>query len=703
MDYVTHQDDWSHQQPRSALKRSNSISRPSGKTIYEQRKEYSQTMAAEPNNLKQRVEHLLTCKLGSGTIQEPKDVIKKLQKMDAQGQVWGQDVVLQVKNHWLQILDIETREEMDSYPLDGIQSLDAISNSCSYNSVLLINLQELGKPLTSVLLFQCWEVGAEILRSNLQKAIDESKERQESRYRVGGTQPNQNRWEAYPPENHPWNSTEQRLLTSYQPSTQEPQGFGQSPLQKAKPEPHLDVEREIVNISSLNLGPSDFGYTVEEGGRNEGRIRAPSSFMEDQRLEQWTPKNNNKKKKILGKKKTPKGLPSEPQYIEYFRKIKHAFNLLGKLDIYLQQPGAPEFVHILFQALTMVSHSNAVSCLALPVKESLFPTYLLLFPQVMPNCPNPHWAASVDVPRLTPKAIDLLNSCLTPDEMDFWKSLGEFWTTNTDHGVDQEPTNSTHTPRFYRQSESLEFPTVNHQHNPAKVRNNPGSWEGETSRTSSACPAELWAKGEEARGKSNLKDPMRLPGTEKIQWRTGCQRSHPPESTSPLPCPHLGGLRTLLGFIPYRASLVQKPLLMQVQYEFESRNPRELTVAQGEVLEILDQSRQWWLVKNEDGQRGYVPNNILEPLNSGLQRNRSWSGSPARGPMLRPTSKPQEVRNWLESENFSNITVKTLGILTGSQLLHMQPRELWLVCPEDAPRILERLEEVKMILGVRLA
>ncbi|XP_036624083.1 epidermal growth factor receptor kinase substrate 8-like protein 3 [Trichosurus vulpecula] len=573
MDYVSRKDDWSHQELRSALNRSSSIHRPSSKTIYQQRKEYSQTMASEPIILKQRVEHLLTCKLGSETIQEPKDVIKKLQMMDAQGQVWGQDMVLQVKNHWLQILDIETREELDSYPLDGIQFLDAVLNSCSYNSILLIILQELGQPLTSILLFQCWEVGAEILRNNLQKAIDESKGRQESRYRFGDIQPSQNRQEADPLEKYPQNSTEQRLLASYQPRTQEPQVFDQFPLQKAVPERPPDLERDT---EELNITLSEIEQFVE--------------------MARGIQKNNTKKKKkIWGKKKTPKELPSESQYIECFQKIKHALNLLGKLELYLQEPGAPEFVHILFQALSMV----------------------------MSNCPNPHLAASVEVPQLTPKTTALLDSCLTLNEMEFWKSLGEFWTASTDYGADQESMNSPHTPRFYGQSESLESSTINHRHNPAKDQ-----------------------------------DP-----------------------------------------IPSSPSLSQQPLLMEVQYEFESRNPQELTVAQGEVLEILDQSKQWWLVKNEAGQRGYIPNNILEPLQSNRQRNRGWSSSPTRGPMLRPTSKPQEVRDWLESENFSTITVKSLGMLTGSQLLHMQPRELQLVCPKEAPRILDRLEAVKMMLG----
>lgn len=68
--------------------------------------------------------------------------------------------------------------------------------------------------------------------------------------------------------------------------------------------------------------------------------------------------------------------------------------------------------------------------------------------------------------------------------------------------------------------------------------------------------------------------------------------------------------------------------------------------------------------------------------------------------MLRLSSRPEEVRAWLKAENFSTFTVRTLGSLMGSQLIHMRAGELQMLCPQEAPRILARLEAVRRMLGM---
>lgn len=68
--------------------------------------------------------------------------------------------------------------------------------------------------------------------------------------------------------------------------------------------------------------------------------------------------------------------------------------------------------------------------------------------------------------------------------------------------------------------------------------------------------------------------------------------------------------------------------------------------------------------------------------------------------MLRLSAKPEEVTAWLQTENFSPVTVKTLGSLTGTQLLYMSPGELEMLCPQEAPRVMARLEAVRRMLGI---
>uniref|UniRef100_A0A2K6CQ29 Epidermal growth factor receptor kinase substrate 8-like protein 3 n=1 Tax=Macaca nemestrina TaxID=9545 RepID=A0A2K6CQ29_MACNE len=593
------------------------MSRPSSRAIYLHRKEYSQNLTSEPTLLQHRVEHLMTCKLGSQKVQGPKDALQKLFEMDAQGRVWSQDLILQVRDGWLQLLDIETKEELDSYRLNSIQAMNVALNTCSYNSILSITVQEPGLPGTSTLLFQCQEVGAERLRTSLQKALEEELEQ---RPQLGGLHPGQDRWRG-PPMERPLPLEQALSLERGLPPEQPHQRtLEHSLLPSPRPLPHYPSAREP---SVFTPPPPRRPSSPEDPERDEAVLnhvlRDIELFMG--KLEKVQAKTSRKKKKF-GKKSKDQGGLTQAQYIDCFQKIKYSFNLLGRLATWLQETSAPELVHILFKSLNFI----------------------------LAKCPEAGLAAQVISPLLTPKAINLLQSCLSPPESNLWMGLGLAWTTSRADWTGDEPL--PYQPTF---SDDWQLP-----------------------EPSSQAPLGYQAPVSLRRGSHRLGSTSHFPQekTHNDDPQPGDPNSRP---SSPKP--------------------VQSALKMQVLYEFEARNPRELTVVQGEELEVLDHSKRWWLVKNEAGQSGYIPSNILEPLQSGTSGTQDRS--PSRVPMLRLSSRPEEVTAWLQAENFSVVTVRTLGSLTGSQLLHMRPGELQMLCPQEAPRILSRLEAVRRMLGVR--
>uniref|UniRef100_A0A183BR56 SH3 domain-containing protein n=1 Tax=Globodera pallida TaxID=36090 RepID=A0A183BR56_GLOPA len=59
----------------------------------------------------------------------------------------------------------------------------------------------------------------------------------------------------------------------------------------------------------------------------------------------------------------------------------------------------------------------------------------------------------------------------------------------------------------------------------------------------------------------------------------------------------------------------------RVTYDRAAQNAKELTVARGEILEVINDSKNWWECRNINSRSGYVPHTILTVLDEGEEYN----------------------------------------------------------------------------------
>ncbi|XP_048859025.1 epidermal growth factor receptor kinase substrate 8-like protein 3b [Brienomyrus brachyistius] len=588
--------------PEGQSSQRSSVSRPSGRAIYMQRKEYAESVCKQPNNLQYRVEHLLTADLDGKELRGLDDCVTKLRGLEAQARVWEQDMMLEVQGGHLLLSDIETKEELEALPLASVSQVRAVLDSCGYNSLLLLAVQERGRP-ARVFMFQCEEMGAENIRDNLERVVQHRKEEatenlrrnqysirsnleniigQESRGRFQNLgppqkQPDRNITSPDHPLPH-WNHPDDQ----YSGLRSAPAFFRDESRRRPEetpPLPQTHVKRDV----------EIFNHIVDDLEHFKAKLSAAP-----------TPKKKGKKGD-----KNQKAMPPPSEFVLCLQKFKYGFNLMGRVNGQISNPSAEDFVHILFLSLHFV----------------------------VSHCP-PDLPPSVISPLPTEAALRLMTQVVTPEENKLWQSLGDAWKIPRSRwpNGDMVPP---YKPVFY---DGWEPPVTSNQ---PISRSNSEQYQKER-------PSQFLAV----------------------------------QSSGPWDAPPSQGPA------PY----------MRVTYDFMSRNPQELSVMKGDLVQVLDQSKQWWKVRNNLKKEGYVPPNLLEP-----QEQDRFPEQPQglrSAPPLNMMSQPEDVRAWLEFKGFSKITVRSLGVLRGAQVLALTREELKTVCPEEGARVFFHLQGVKSALAL---
>ncbi|XP_010614356.1 epidermal growth factor receptor kinase substrate 8 [Fukomys damarensis] len=561
-------------------------SKTSAKALYEQRKNYARDSVSSVTDISQyRVEHLTTFVLDrKDAMITVDDGIRKLKLLDAKGKVWTQDMILQVDDRAVSLIDLESKNELENFPLNTIQHCQAVMHSCNYDSILALVCKEPTQNKPDLHLFQCDEIKANLISEDIESAVSDSK---------GGKQ--KRRPEAL------------RMISKADP------GIPPPPRAPAPVPPgtvtQVDVRSRVAAWSAWAADQGDFEkprqYQEQEetpemmAARIDRDVQILNHILDDieffitklQKAAEAFSELSKRKKTKKGKRKGPgegvltlRAKPPPPdEFVDCLQKFKHGFNLLAKLKSHIQNPSASDLVHFLFTPLNMVVQATG----------------------------GPELASSVLSPLLNKDTIDFLNYTVSADERQLWMSLGEAWMKARAEWP-KEQFIPPYVPRFRN---GWEPPMLNFLGTPKEQ--------------------DLYHLAESV---ANVAEHQRKQDTKRLSAEHSGVSEYPPadpyafNSSIYARGPHLDQVDSAAAFKPTPNRHVERnydPLKTQPKkyakskYDFVARNNSELSVLKDDILEILDDRKQWWKVRNASGDSGFVPNNILDivrPSESGLGR-----------------------------------------------------------------------------------
>ncbi|KAM8927739.1 epidermal growth factor receptor kinase substrate 8-like protein 1 [Pelodytes ibericus] len=694
-----------------------------------QRKRYSNVIMADVSQY--QVNHLVTFTIDEDDdVHTVEDAIRKLNAMDAKGKVWVQEMILQVNSSSVKLLDIESKGDLETFSLSAIQRCDAVLPERRVRSLLVLVCQDKYQLKADIHFFQCDDVGAEMIREDINSAVSDFKTGNNAKRpealrsnQEKMNEQNQNGGTSFIPQNQ-WSQPVKQYVTPQAILEREAQ---RKPLSKSS-SPALNPKVIVNSLPQMQQQqqvemPQDIYSQVQRSKKTQQvpQISGSPQMQQKQRsnstevdgivpqdpmairagrevdllnhcfddieffmgklqksAEAFKVLDQRKKSRRSKRKEAGEGLltlrakpPTLEDYEDATQKFKYSFCLLARLKNNIMNPSSEELIHFMFG----------------PLKT------------LVDSCGGVELAASITSPMLTKEAVTLLKETLDDKETELWTSLGPNWTR----------------PR-------LEFPRDYCYPYSPTFRNGwvPSNSDGQPWLD----PIELQHRHEELRS----------------------QQSEP-QILQPPPPPAVNGHQD-------KASK-----RMSCSYDFVARNSTELSVLHGEQLEVIDDSKKWWKVQNRYGQIGYVPYNILAPSTEEEpdepKQNGSQPPSPVRKSQTPPTppkkppkmstnaqwdtvdtfpqeqnttqekfdkinsmneelllrlahgrtapqknlniqrmsdtsipltdeSSPSDVSGWLKAKGFSTLTVSSLGILNGAQLFSLQKEEFKAVSPEGA-------------------
>ncbi|XP_059959487.1 epidermal growth factor receptor kinase substrate 8-like protein 2 [Mesoplodon densirostris] len=669
-----------------SLGRSDGVAKMSAKDLFEQRKKYSNSNVIMHETSQYHVQHLATFIMDkSEAIVSVEDAIRKLVQLSSKEKIWTQEMLLQVNDQSLRLLDVESQEELENFPLPTVRHSQTVLNQLRYPSVLLLVCQDSDQSKPDVHFFHCDEVEAELVHEDIESALADCRLGKKMRPQTlkGHQEKIRQRQSVLPPSQGPAPIPFQRYGRD-SPSKNRvglPMPLGDPGFRRWESqdeEPRAVLAQKIEKETQiLNCALDDIEWFV-------ARLqKAAEAFKQ---------LNQRKKGKKKGKKGPAEGVltlrarpPSEAEFVDCFQKTKLAINLLAKLQKHIQNPSAAELVHFLFGPLDLI----------------------------VSTCGGPDIARSVYSPLLSRDTVGFLRGHLVPKEMALWESLGETWTRPRSEWP-REPQTPPYVPKF---QSGWEPPLDVLQEAPWEV-------EGLASAPVDE-PTPVSRKSFRNSPKHGLASEPTPQGD--VLPQVSSPHAHRGYEPAPAMARYVKVLYDFTARNANELSVLKDEVLEVLEddhqwWKLRNRSGQAGYVPGNILAEarpedaLLEQGVKYWgpaspthkLPPGFAGNKGELMQHMDEVNDELIKKISHIKAQPTRHfrversqPVHLPLtyeSGPDEVRAWLEAKAFSARIVENLGILTGPQLFSLNKDELRKVCGEEGARVYSQLTVQKAVL-----
>ncbi|CAB4024901.1 epidermal growth factor receptor kinase substrate 8-like [Paramuricea clavata] len=123
------------------------------------------------------IEHLASFPLSPGDkVISAKERLQKAKELITKGEPWTKEMELSVTDNELVLLDTETQELIERYPLSHIDSVQDVNDDPMLKSVLVFSTIQTPEKYAAVHLFQCDKVPANVIAPEVNKLISKPRE-----------------------------------------------------------------------------------------------------------------------------------------------------------------------------------------------------------------------------------------------------------------------------------------------------------------------------------------------------------------------------------------------------------------------------------------------------------------------------------------------------------------------------------------------